>query len=85
MKTYTFDVVLKGVARFADEQIDALFEAGCDDATLSSSNGMARIHFDREAASLEEAIRSAVSQIQMAGLQGLKVEMNVDSTVSLGA
>ena len=33
MKTYGFDVVLKGVAEISDELVDPLFAAGCDDAT----------------------------------------------------
>jgi hypothetical protein len=50
------------------DQADALFAAGCDDGTPASSQGLAWIHFDREAASLEEAIRSAVINVQAAGL-----------------
>ena len=85
MKSYQFDVVLKGVTGLADEQADALFEAGCDDATPASRDGLAWVHFDREAPSLEEAIRSAVAQIQSAGFTVSKVELDVDSAVSLGA
>ena len=85
MKTYEFDVVLKDVTEVTDDQSDALFEAGCDDGTPACSNGMAWVHFDREASSLEEAIRSAVSQVQATGLQVAKVELDADSAVSLQA
>jgi hypothetical protein len=85
MKSYQFDVVLKGVTELADEQADALFEAGCDDATPASRDGLTWAHFDREAPSLEEAIRSAVAQVQSAGFTVSKVELDVDATVSLGA
>jgi len=85
MKTYEFDVVLKGVAEVTDDQADALFVAGCDDGTPASSNGQAWIHFDRETASLEDAIRSAVSQVQAAGFGVAKVELDADSAVCLGA
>lgn len=76
MKTYEFDVVLKNVAEISDDQADALFAAGCDDGTPASADGVAWIHFDREAASLEEAIRTAILQVQSTGLQASKVELD---------
>jgi hypothetical protein len=85
MKTYEFDVVLKNVSEVTDEQADELFAAGCDDGTPATCEGVAWIHFDREAASLEEAISSAVAQVQAAGLQVSKVELDADTAVSLGA
>jgi len=56
----------------------ALFAAGCEDGTPASSNGTAWVHFDRQASSLEEAIRSAVGQIQAAGFGAVKVEIDAD-------
>jgi hypothetical protein len=85
MKTYEFDVILKNVSEITDEQADVLFEAGCDDGTPASCNSQAWIHFDREDSSLEQAIRSAVAQVQSAGFTVSKVELDVDSAVSLGA
>jgi hypothetical protein len=81
MQTYEFDVLLKDVAEITDEQADALFEAGCDDGTPVSRNGTAWVHFDREAPSLEEAMRSAVAQVQAAGFKVAKIELDVDSVV----
>jgi hypothetical protein len=83
MKTYEFDVVLKGVSELSDEQADGLYEAGCDDGTPVSRNGLAWIHFDRSAPSLEEAIRSAVGQVQSAGFTAWKVELDAASAASL--
>jgi hypothetical protein len=85
MKTYEFDVVLKGVSEVTDDQADTLFEAGCDDGTPASCEGVAWVHFDREATSLEEAIRSAVSQVQAASFTVSKVELDVAAAVSPGA
>jgi hypothetical protein len=85
MKTYAFDVVLKDVPEVTDEQADGLFAAGCDDGTPACCNGVAWVHFDREASSLEEAIRSAVTQVQRAGLRVSKIELDADAAVSLGA
>ena len=85
MKTYDFNVILKGVAEITDVQADGLFTAGCDDATAASRDGVAWIHFDRDAASLEEAIQSAVAQVQSAGFIVAKVELDVDAALPVGA
>jgi len=84
MTMYEFDVVLKDATEVTDEQADLLFAAGCDDGTPACCNGIAWIHFDREARSLEEAIRLAVAQVQAAGFRVFKVELDADSAVSLG-
>lgn len=82
MKTYEFDVILKGLSELTEKQIDSLFDAGCDDGTPASREGLSWIHFDREAPSLEEAIRSAVGQVQSTGLTVRKVELDVAAAIS---
>jgi len=84
LKTYDFDVLLKDVSEIRDDQAGVLFAAGCDDGTPASCNGMAWIHFDREASSLEEAICTAVAQVQSVGFKVSKIQLDVDSAVSLG-
>ena len=44
--------------------IDRLFEAGCDDAATGRSDGLQYVDFDREAASLDEAVLSAVRDVE---------------------
>jgi hypothetical protein len=85
MKTYEFDVILKEVKEITDDQANALFAAGCDDGTPACCNGVAWVHFDREASSLEVAIQSAIAQVQSVGLGIAKVELDANSAVSLGA
>ncbi len=85
MKTYVFDVILKDMGEIGDDHADNLYAAGCDDGTPASCNGVAWVHFDRQAASLEEAIHSAVAQVQGAGLKVSKVELDVDAAAALGA
>ena len=84
MKTYEFDVFLKGISEITDDQADVLFAQGCDDGTPVCRDGMAWIHFDREAPSLEEAIRSAITQVQSAGFAVYKVELDVNAAAILG-
>jgi hypothetical protein len=83
MKNYEFDVVLRDVAEVADEQADALYEAGCDDGTPVSRDGVAWLHFDRTAPTLEKAIRSAVMQIQSAGMFVVRVEITGEAAAAL--
>ena len=73
-RTYGFTVRPAGNPDLTDELCDRLFEAGCDDASPGVTAGVTDIPFDRRAASLEEAVRSAVAQVRSAGLQ---VEMIV--------
>jgi hypothetical protein len=56
-------------------ECDALYEAGCDDGTIVTRNRVTFIAFDRKAASLEEAIRSATADVRSAGFDVKRVEM----------
>lgn len=64
---YHFSVVLAECDAMTPELTEALYVAGCDDGTPWSGNGMAAVTFDRDAESLESAIRSAVADVQRAG------------------
>lgn len=65
---WRFTLYIKDLTQFTDEQVDALYEAGCSDGSIASSEGRAWIGFDRESPSLQEAIRSAVSDVRRTGL-----------------
>ena len=67
MTTWEFTVMLAGVDEITPELANALFEAGCNDGTAGSSCGIATVSFSREAPLLEEAIRSAIADVQRAG------------------
>jgi hypothetical protein len=84
MKTYEFDIFLKGVSEVADDQADILFAQGCEDGTPTCCNGMTWIHFDREAPSLEAAIHSAIAQVRSAGFTVSKVELDAHAAACLG-
>lgn len=58
-----------------DAQCDALFESGLDDGTISTSCGVARIDVSRVSDSLENAVRSAIGQVNAAGLAVARVEI----------
>jgi hypothetical protein len=73
-RTYGFSIVLN-VPRVSPEECDALCEAGCDDGTIVTRNRVTFIAFDREAESLEKAIRSATANVRAAGFEVKRVEM----------
>jgi hypothetical protein len=66
-KTYSFTLILAGVTEITVDMADALFEAGCDDASPASCEGVVSVDFDREADSLGDAIGSAVKDVERAG------------------
>jgi hypothetical protein len=65
-QTYNFVLVLSGVSEPEGWLEDALFEGGCDDATLAFRSGIGYLEFDRAAPSLDEAILSAVRDVERA-------------------
>ena len=68
MNFFEFTLVIETQAGLDDGLEDALFEAGCDDATLSFRKGIAYLDFDREAEDFESAIISAIQQVEQSGL-----------------
>lgn len=73
MRRFTFTLFVEGRDLQMDEVADALFEAGCDDALGGSSEGFQFLDFDREAGSADEAVRSAVADVE--SVEGLKVTL----------
>ena len=71
MQTYHFTLIVEGPDMQDEVVIDALFDNGCDDGTVGRSDDVQFIVFDREAASLVEAVRSAINDIERT--PGLKV------------
>ncbi len=67
MTEYDFSLYLNGLTTLGDLALDALYEAGCDDALPCSSEGRAILCFARQSESLESAIRSAIGNVQKAG------------------
>lgn len=58
-----------------DDVLDALFLAGCDDATFGSADGAGFADFRRRAPSLLHAIRSAIKDIEsVPGLRVVRIE-----------
>ena len=63
---HTFALVLSGVSEPDAELEDALFESGCDDATLAFRNGIAYLEFDRDSPCFEDAVLSEIRDVERA-------------------
>jgi hypothetical protein len=75
---WTFRLTLTGLD-LSDEQLDALFEAGCDDAAFSlERDGMVLGLFDREAETQEDAVLSAIENVERAGVGARAVRVAQD-------
>ncbi len=74
MYEHEFTLILAG--DLEDEAtLDALFEAGCDDATFGRVNGVDRAHFVRQAPSIDDAARSAIESVEsVPGVRVVRVE-----------
>jgi hypothetical protein len=73
-ETHEFTLILSGVSESTEEMANAVYEAGCDDASLASREGVVFLGFDREAPSFRDAVLSAIRDVRMAGYQVARVE-----------
>ena len=64
MPVHHFTLIVDGPDLQDDAFIHRLFEAGCDDAMAGRIDGVQYVDFDREAASLGEALLSAVTDVE---------------------
>ena len=62
-REYDFALIVAGVPELSDDVVNALFDAGCDDATPSMQYGLLYLEFSRSAESLQQAIISALQDV----------------------
>jgi hypothetical protein len=84
MKTHTFTLILAGVAEITPELADALYTATQGDIELNLRDGVAFVEFDRSAATLHEAITSAIREIEQApvGVRVVRVESEAANVIA---
>ena len=80
MRTHTFIIVASGLDPEASDFEDRLFEAGCDDATVSLSRGRILLNFAREAKNY--ALASAVADVERAGGRVERIEPDTLVTIA---
>ena len=85
MKEYEFTIVLAGTPELTEELAERLFAAGCDDGSPGSCEQIVSIDFHRDAESLEEAIRSAIANVQASGCTVARVVIEEEAFPTLAA
>jgi hypothetical protein len=75
VRIHEFNLIL--AAEPNEAEADILY-AVFDDGTIATMSGVPQIQFHRQAESLEEAIRSAVTEVRKAGFQIQRIEMQPD-------
>lgn len=70
-RTYEFTLILDHAP--SSDELDGLYEAGCDDATPATVSGSGWLRFDRTASSLLDALTSAIRDVESTGLSVMAV------------
>ncbi|WP_417746928.1 hypothetical protein [Rosistilla oblonga] len=65
---FDFTLLLDGADTITPSLEDSLFQAGCDDATISLRFGRIYLTFSRSAPSLKDAILSAIKSVRDSGI-----------------
>jgi hypothetical protein len=71
---YEFSLILSAT-EVTDEDADKLYGAGCDDGSILTCGGVTKVQFGREAPNLDEALASAIQNVERAGLAVARVEI----------
>jgi len=73
MSTFDFTITIDQMV----EELDAIdaFYGRCGDVSMFNSDGITKITFHRDAASLDDAIRTAVSDVQAFGYKVKHIEV----------
>ncbi len=64
MAVYHFTLIVEGPDLQTDTAINALFDAGCDDALVGRADGIQYVDFDRDGPNPETAILSAIADVE---------------------
>ena len=82
VRDHDFTLVLSGITELTPEVQDALFEAGCDDATPSMRCGRPFLSFSRTASTLKDAILSAIGDVKKANIGAEVLRIDVCNLVT---
>ncbi len=83
MIEFEFKVFCQDVEMNDDSFLDGLHEAGCDDALVYFKDGYICLDFSRMAKSAEEAVLSAIRDIEHSGIGGTVDRVEPDDLASL--
>lgn len=79
---YQFTLILKNVTDETPNLEDSLYNAGCSDALINFRNGTVYLDFDRTAHSFEEAIITAIHEIESSSIGAVVANVAPESLVT---
>ena len=82
MTQFSFTLTIEGADVMTDVAQDALFEAGCDDATFGVSHEVQTGEFDRQAVDFAEAVASAIKAVESAVPGARVVEVHREQDIA---
>ncbi len=85
METYNFSLVITPPTVDEETAADSLYSGGCDDALFSVSGGVYEVEFDRDAPSFQEAVLSAIKNVNKAGIGARVIRVVPDDLVNANA
>ena len=80
---HDFALVLSGVNNLGQDVMDALFVAGCDDATPSLRSGVVYLTFSRLAPDLKSAVLTAIRDVKRAEIGAEVLRVDICNLVTL--
>ena len=85
MNTYGFTVVLTAAtdADRSEQVAETLYGGRCDDSSVHTNGPTVLVSFDREAESLDQAVRSAVADLRAENLEVERIEIDRDDLAPL--
>jgi len=66
-----------------EEQADMLYDSGCDDGSILSRGEVTLVQFDRGANKLDDALASAIRDVEQAGFQVARIEIERDEATQI--
>ncbi len=85
MQTFVFTCTIVGLTDFDLDLADAIHAAGADDSSIGVSDGVVTVDFDRQAETLDGAVRTAIEDLAKAGLQVSDVHLDAESLKAIDA
>src|SRR5438270_1225722 len=84
MRLHRFTLILAGVATLKPDIANALYEATGGDIEFKMRDGVAFLEFNRKAPSLQQAITSAIRDVEGAsvGVRVIRVESEAANTIA---
>lgn len=84
MNSYFFTLILSGIAELTPALADSLYEATHGDIELNLRDGVAYAEFERTAATLRDAITTAIQDVEQAsvGVRVVRVESETANVIT---